>query len=345
MTLAEVVAGFDMEGVESAIVIEDLSGAGVIFSQNAELPLNPASTMKVLTSYASLVHWGSQYRFKTRWIGSGDPKNGVLSQLTLQGRGDPTLTATSLIAAVYRLKEKGIRKIEQMAIEESDSDESDSLQRRTVIRLIDELKASGIETPDYLQIAKIPDPHWTVFEEESPPLNEILQEVNKQSNNSVAEQLTVELGAALLGKPGNTEKGIQAVCKLLKGCGIDLGGLYMENGSGLSHQTRIRARTLADVLHTAYQNPKLRGPFLNSLAVLGVDGTLRRRMRGSEMEGYFVGKTGTLNGVTALAGYVFRKSSPRSPPYIFAFIANGRGKAFWQMKVLQNKMLETLINQ
>jgi D-alanyl-D-alanine carboxypeptidase len=58
-----------------------------------------------------------------------------------------------------------------------------------------------------------------------------------------------------------------------------------------------------------------------------------------------VGKTGTLNGVTALAGYVFRKSSPRSPPYIFAFIANGRGKAFWQMKVLQNKMLETLINQ
>lgn len=213
------------------------------------------------------------------------------------------------------------------------------------LKCLQSLQTQGIGAPAAFTVGKAPQNAKVLLEDQSPPLLEIIQEINKRSDNFMAEQLTIALGASRLGEPGDTAKGIEAVTKVLKGLGLDLKGVYMENGSGLSKDTRIRTRTLVDTLHWAYQNPKLREPFLSSLAVLGVDGTLRRRMKHSEMAGYFLGKTGTLNGVTSLSGYVFRKSSPHSRPYLLAFIANGSGKQFWKMKELQNKILETLINQ
>jgi D-alanyl-D-alanine carboxypeptidase/D-alanyl-D-alanine-endopeptidase (penicillin-binding protein 4) len=107
----------------------------------------------------------------------------------------------------------------------------------------------------------------------------------------------------------------------------------------------VKVKNLADVLQKAYEDNQLHQDFISSLSVLGVDGTLKRKFRGKELEGMFVGKTGTLNGVTALSGYVFRRSAPDRPPFIFSFIANGAGKMFWQQRQLQEKILELLINQ
>jgi D-alanyl-D-alanine carboxypeptidase/D-alanyl-D-alanine-endopeptidase (penicillin-binding protein 4) len=161
----------------------------------------------------------------------------------------------------------------------------------------------------------------------------------------MAEQLTKALGAKFGGKPGTTEKGVAVILKKLKEMGVRTQGISLENGSGLSKKSRLRAETLAEVLTAAYQDPKLRVAFISSLSVLGVDGTLRKKFRRSDLAGRFLGKTGTLNGVSSLSGYVYPKNSEKNHPFVYAFILNGKGKNFWKEKQLAQDILETLLNQ
>ncbi|MFO1464737.1 MAG: D-alanyl-D-alanine carboxypeptidase/D-alanyl-D-alanine-endopeptidase [bacterium] len=207
------------------------------------------------------------------------------------------------------------------------------------------LREAGIQAPAQAKIGTAPKASKVLAEASSPPLSEILQEINKHSDNFMAEQLTKALGAKFAGAPGTTANGVSVILKKLKEMGVRTEGLELENGSGLSKKNRLRAETLAEALQAAYRDPKLRVDFLSSLSVLGVDGTLRRKFRHSDLAGRFLGKTGTLNGVTSLSGYVFPKNSEKSHPYVYAFILNGRGKNFWKEKQSAQDLLETLLNE
>jgi serine-type D-Ala-D-Ala carboxypeptidase/endopeptidase (penicillin-binding protein 4) len=445
--LAELASEYHSEEVQCGLLVEDLENSRVIYSKNADLLLNPASNMKILTTFAALSKLGPNYRFKTQLLGAGDKGSGHLNKLILKGYGDPTFTTARLEAMVQQLKSNGINSVDQVLIDDTQFDRSDfpgrledrqkdspfnatvgalSLDDNVLevvcspgekagqpaevslspplsrfplqgevhttgkrahiivknvekfpgevtiaingtippkasplkyrigmnhptqvvgLRLLELLKSQGIQAPGLFQMEAAPSNSTILVEDQSPPLSLILQDINKKSNNFMAEQVTEALGALIMGIPGNTQKGIEAIQKQLKGLGIDLSGVFLENGSGLSQKTRVRARTLADVLHKAYFDTRLQNDFISSLSVLGVDGTLKRKFHSKDLQGYFVGKTGTLNGVTALSGYVFRKSAPQRPPFIFTFIANGRGKDFWQQRDLQQKILELLINQ
>src|SRR4029453_14482537 len=101
----------------------------------------------------------------------------------------------------------------------------------------------------------------------------------------------------------STEKGIKAILRELNASGVDVKGIYLENGSGLSRNSRVTAKTLVSALQKAYDNPRLKNHFIESLSVLGVDGTLRRRFRHTDLAGRFFGKTGTLRRVNTLSGY------------------------------------------
>lgn len=213
------------------------------------------------------------------------------------------------------------------------------------LRLLEALRAQGIQVPATYRLAAAPAKPKVLVEAESPPLREILQEINKKSDNFVAEQLTKTLGAQFAGAPGSTEKGVKVILKKLKEMGVRTQGVELENGSGLSKKSRLRAETLAEALEAAYQDPKLRGEFISSLSVLGVDGTLKRKFRNSDLAGRFLGKTGTLNGVSSLSGYVYPKNSEKNHPFVYSFILNGKGKNFWKEKQLAQDILETLLNQ
>ena len=144
----------------------------------------------------------------------------------------------------------------------------------------------------------------------SPPLSDIIRSVNKYSNNVMARQLLLTLGAEEGGPPGTEEKGIKVVRTWLADNHLDFPELVLENGAGLSREERISARHLGELLLTAYNSPYM-PEFLSSLPVLAMDGTLKRRQGDSELAGRAHLKTGSLDDVRAQAGIVLDRQGRR----------------------------------
>ena len=144
----------------------------------------------------------------------------------------------------------------------------------------------------------------------SAPLYDIVRDVNKLSNNVMARQLYLTLGSEKLGAPATPEKAGEAVRRWLAGRRLALPALVIENGSGLSRNERITAGGMARLLAAADASP-LRDEFASSLAVAATDGTLERRMRNGAAAGRALLKTGSLEGVRALAGYVIDDAGAR----------------------------------
>ncbi len=133
-------------------------------------------------------------------------------------------------------------------------------------------------------------------------LAEILPTIDKDSNNVMARQLLLTIGAKKYGR-GTERNGANAVGAWLVSRGLNFPELRIENGSGLSRVARISARHVGDLLMDAYRSP-YRNHLMQSLAVAGVDGTMKRRLKRTRVRGRGYFKTGTLRDVRSIAGYV-----------------------------------------
>jgi D-alanyl-D-alanine carboxypeptidase/D-alanyl-D-alanine-endopeptidase (penicillin-binding protein 4) len=149
----------------------------------------------------------------------------------------------------------------------------------------------------------LPDSARLLTTWESAPLAEVIRGVNKFSNNVMARHIFLTLGLTLDYPPLDTQKADRAVREWLKRSKLELPELVLENGSGLSRQERISPRSLASLLQFGWRSP-LMPEYLASLPVAGVDGTLRQRLNGSPAAGRAHLKTGYLEGVRTLAGYL-----------------------------------------
>jgi len=138
---------------------------------------------------------------------------------------------------------------------------------------------------------------------ESRPLAEVIRGLNKWSNNTMARALLLTLGADFRGAPGTPAKGAEAIAELLQRTGIDTSGLHIVNGAGLARETRLSAGLLAEVLVRAWRSPWM-PEFVSSLPIAGIDGTMRRRLNAGAETGRMHVKTGRLDEVSAVAGYV-----------------------------------------
>lgn len=135
-------------------------------------------------------------------------------------------------------------------------------------------------------------------------LKNLLQDINKHSDNFLAECLFKTLGAETSGEQGNAFYSTQAILSFIKDNGIYSDGSSIVDGSGISRFDQITVGALAGVLEKMYFDLAHFDDFFNSLSIAGVDGTLKHRMIGTRAENNFRGKTGTLNGVTSLSGYL-----------------------------------------
>jgi len=151
----------------------------------------------------------------------------------------------------------------------------------------------------------------------SHPLGEVIRSINKNSNNVMTRDLVYTLGAELGAAPGTREKGLAAIRLFLAQRGIDVSSLSMQNGAGLSRDERASAQLLVDVLRAAYRSP-FAPEFLASLSLGGIDGTTRGRFH-RDNEVLMHVKTGRLDHVSALAGYVHADSGKT---YVLAVIMN-----------------------
>ncbi|MGH8616220.1 MAG: D-alanyl-D-alanine carboxypeptidase/D-alanyl-D-alanine endopeptidase [Burkholderiales bacterium] len=142
-----------------------------------------------------------------------------------------------------------------------------------------------------------------LFAQPSPPLAEVVRDINKFSNNVMARQLFLTLGTVGLGAPGDADKATRVVRAWAAQKKLALPELVLENGSGLSRIERITARGLGQLLLSAWRSPVM-SELMSSLPLVAVDGTMRRRLANSELAGQAHIKTGSLTGVRAIAGYV-----------------------------------------
>jgi len=137
----------------------------------------------------------------------------------------------------------------------------------------------------------------------SPPLSDVVHDINKFSNNVMARNLFLTLGAVEEKPPATTAKAATAVTTFLHKNGLYMPELVLDNGCGLSREEHISALSLANLLQAANASPVAQ-PFIDSLPIAGVDGTMRNRLHNVGVDGNAHIKTGTLRDVRAIAGYV-----------------------------------------
>ncbi|MDP3978617.1 MAG: D-alanyl-D-alanine carboxypeptidase/D-alanyl-D-alanine-endopeptidase [Pseudomonas sp.] len=154
------------------------------------------------------------------------------------------------------------------------------------------------------RLAEVPEKARLLARTFSPDLVEIIRDINKYSNNTMARQLFLSLGAQFRNEAdGDDAKAAQRVIRSwLARKGLTAPHLVIENGSGLSRDERVSARELAQLLQAAWQSPYA-AEFISSLPLAAMDGTMRKRLHRTALAGEAHIKTGTLNNVRAIAGY------------------------------------------
>lgn len=155
-------------------------------------------------------------------------------------------------------------------------------------------------------------------------LGEIVPRLGKESDNFTAEMLFIAIGASKKG-PASASSGADAVTAYLTELGALDSGAVVKNGSGLFDANRISARGLTKLLHAAARDSAIAPEFVGQLAIAGVDGTLRSRMKKWGKSRAIRAKTGTLADVVALSGYIL--DARGEPAIAFSFMTSGvKGK-------------------
>jgi D-alanyl-D-alanine carboxypeptidase/D-alanyl-D-alanine-endopeptidase (penicillin-binding protein 4) len=390
-----------------SLVMIPLSGAGTPTVYNADVSVNPASTMKLVSTYAALELLGPTYQWKTEFYTDGKLDSGVLNgNLYLKGGGDPKLNMEKLWLLMRDLRANGVRQItgdlvldrsyfNQPQLPDFNDDGGDDNKPFLVkpdalminlkamrfiarndggkvtvaveppiatIRIDNQVKAipgskcggevrynpvpqadgisvvvsgqlgDGCNSQTYLSLLDHPEyaagavrAIWTelggsiqgrdrqglvpknaslLARAFSPDLAEIIRDINKYSNNTMAQQLFLSIGAQYRSDAdGDDSKAAQRMIRQwLAKKGITAPHLVMENGSGLSRAERVSAREMAMMLQSAWQGP-YQAEFMSSMPLVGMDGTMRKRLKRTALAGEGHIKTGTLNTVRAIAGY------------------------------------------
>jgi serine-type D-Ala-D-Ala carboxypeptidase/endopeptidase (penicillin-binding protein 4) len=178
-------------------------------------------------------------------------------------------------------------------------------------------RQSGGEFNGKLRVEPAPVDAKPLLAFDSLSLGEIVRLTNKHSSNLMARHLLLTLGSERFGLPATVEKGVAAIADWARGRGLDLNGVDIDNGSGLSRSTHISVLQMAKILNAGYHSP-FAPEYLASLPLAGMDGTLRSRMKSSPAGSVRL-KTGHLDGVSGVAGFV---TTPAGKTYVLVSLVN-----------------------
>jgi D-alanyl-D-alanine carboxypeptidase/D-alanyl-D-alanine-endopeptidase (penicillin-binding protein 4) len=196
----------------------------------------------------------------------------------------------------------------------------------------------GVEVSGSATFSQTPDSALPLVES-SIELEELIKLINKNSDNFYAECLFKILGAVYSGKQSNSFFSTQAILSYIEDMGIYSNETKIVDGSGISRFDQVTAGALVGLLEKIYFNISQFDDFYNSLSIAGVDGTLHKRMIGTVAENNFRGKTGTLNGVSSISGYI--KNADEDDIIVcmmFEFTKGGASK----YKRIQDRIIEAL---
>ena len=343
----------------------DLESGGTVYAHLSTTPFVPASNEKLPVAWAGLVVLGPAYRFHTELYGVGAREGSTWDgDLVLKGFGDPTLTTADLDGLARQVARSGIRVVTgRVRGDESYYDrirdapgwkrgfvpiESPPLSALVVDRaagwpslsppllaaktLTGSLTKAGVEVEGRPGLGLTPHTAVPLAEDRSGTLASLVRYMNHESDNFTAEMLLKQLGA-VSGERGSTAAGARAVISALTQTGVPTAGLVLADGSGLSSLDRLTPASIVGVLHAAWLNQTLRRPFVRSLAVASVSGTMRHRL--PQLKGFVRAKTGTTDLATALSGLIGNR-------YAFAVLENGTPVAYWAARIAQDRFVTLL---
>jgi serine-type D-Ala-D-Ala carboxypeptidase/endopeptidase (penicillin-binding protein 4) len=353
----------------SSAVALDLTTGTVLFQQNGNRPLAPASNEKLPLTYAALVRLGTTFRIETDVLGQGGQDGTQWSgTLVLKGNGDPTLSRADLRALAAQVKSLGIRSVTGgVAGDESAydtqrivagwkpsffMDESPPLSALVVDRarvgsvvtrtpalaaataFRDALRNAGVSVAGPVRTA--PADEWSelLASVSSPTLAAMVRFMDRESDNFTAEMLLKQLGLAELDQ-GTSAAGATVVMQTLAEAGVPMTGVRIVDGSGLSRLDRLTTNALGSVLKIAWADTAVRPSLLAALPVAGVNGTLQHRLRKPPARGRVLAKTGTTASASSLSGYV-------SDRYAFAVMQNGHPLSYWWARRAQDRFAQVL---
>jgi len=340
-------------GPRSSATLVDLSTRTILFQRRPLLALAPASNQKLFTTAAALQRFGPDGTLVTTIVPAPlatlDGSGVLRGDLYLVGGGDPSLGDRGLRDLARQVKAAGIRRI-RGGIRGDDSlfdrrqggprtgysldpDIGGALSALawqhgtsgeggpalvTTRRFARILKSEGVSYSSAPALGQVPAsgaPPAPVAVHASPPMSSLITTTNVYSDNFYAEMLLKALGARF-GAGGTTAAGAAEARQALAPLAI---APVIADGSGLSLRDRASSRTVATLL-AGLAASDYNAPFRASLALAGRSGTIASRMRGTAAQGRCIGKTGTLNSVSALSGYCTTTSGRR---LVFSLIENG----------------------
>lgn len=314
----------------SGVYVRDLDSGRTLFESKADVARVPASVEKLYTTSAALLRFGPDATLKTTVAGDGfmDPDGVWRGNLYLRGGGDPTLNREDLQLLASDLAAAGIVRVDGSVLGDEtrfdllrgsydsggayDTDMGGVLSALTLARgfakdgkpaaqaagqLAKVLRGEGIRVEGRSGVGTTPENATQLASVDSPPMRDLIRLTNVPSDNFLAEMLVKNLGASF-GGAGTTTAGVAVVRSTLTSFGVHP---RIVDGSGLSRADRTTPRQVVRLLETMHHQ-EIAGSFEGSLAVAGRTGTIRKRMRGTPAQDRCRAKTGTLIGVSSLAG-------------------------------------------
>jgi serine-type D-Ala-D-Ala carboxypeptidase/endopeptidase (penicillin-binding protein 4) len=213
--------------------------------------------------------------------------------------------------------------------------------RYTIMTFQTLLQNAGISVAGGVEIGNAPPNAVQLYRHTSPPLSMILKELNTYSNNFIAEQILKTLSAEVTKQPGSHTASLRLVDEFLQRSAINTQGLMLADGSGLSRENRFTAQAMTSLLVAMPKRFDIGPDFMTSLRVLGANGVESHRLQDSPAQGKIRAKTGTLDGLSALVGYV---SSASGQVFAFALFLNNNHCGYTGADVVENRIVNAIYN-
>lgn len=339
------------ETSQVGLMVYDLTGDSALYTYNHRQLMRPASCMKLVTAITALDQLGSDYEYQTRIYYTGDIVGTTLvGNVYCVGGFDPMLTVEDVAVLASCVRRIGIDSIHGMLVADRSmkemqdygegwcwDDDNPMLTPLSIGRkdnflqvFAEEVARSGINLERARLTSSAMPANARLVGTLRRPIAEVLERMMKVSDNFYAESMLYQTAASAKKGLARASDARNISKQLFARLGLGHYPYKVADGSGLSLYNYVSAELLCALLRHAWRTPSIRQPLLQSLPIAGVDGTLEKRMRGTAAQGNVRAKTGTLTGISSLAGYCTMKDGRQ---LCFAIInqgvmRNATGKAF-----------------
>lgn len=316
-----------LKKTQLGLMVYDLTADSAIYCVGEKQTMRPASTMKLVTAITAIDKLGGGYQFRTQLYYTGIIERNILrGNLYCVGGMDPRFNNDDMRAFVESIQKMGIdtvcgRLIADTSMKDETrlgegwcwDDDNPSLTPLLIgtkdlfmERFRQELRDGGITVVDNEEaIANNKTKNRPLIHlcSRFHSLDQVLMRMLKESDNLYAESVLYQIAASGGVKNASATHARQWIHKLITRIGLNPGDYKFADGSGLSLYNYVSAELLVGLLRFAYRNQNIYGQLYPALPIAGVDGTLEKRMKGAFTNGNVRAKTGTLTGISSLAGY------------------------------------------